>query len=317
MRHFCSKTPAMKTLILIFFTTSLFASSWKEEYFPKLNFRVSEERLKAIPPFAGKLAQMAEMVMKNPGASEEDGLVLIYDALMLMNNNRAVKEGVLSLKDLRSYKSYTSLNDEEELKMRAQVATLELEKAKVLRSNDLRIPSWIAGSRRTYTDTSLREALDAIPLRPTFNLWTAILMFHTQSADTEMFGELALAGKHFVDSLSHSDNPCATKPEDCRSGPKAPYNLQSSLVTLSDTFTRRAEVLLLRGEFREAMEYLSYAQGTLKQLPLESDWGDQEVVEERADYIQEMLRVKKPRSLLLHETPNFKRAYECSSCHGR
>jgi hypothetical protein len=321
--------------LLLFSATFALAQPWEDlqsQYFSKLNLRVPNTALKEIPEYAFKLSSFVDSL--NGADKETDGLVLIYDALLIMNNNKGIKEGVLQLEDFKRLRAYAPAGstDLTEMKARAEFALKELITAAKLRPNDQRISSWIAGARHgilllengdRVPEESLRAAIDAIPLRPTFNLWSAILIFRTQNAGIEMFGELATAGKNFVNHLGDPTNPCLARPEDCQNGIKARYNLQSSLVTLGDTFLRRAEYLLETGDIGQAMELLSYAKGTYDQLFTAKNikhtqsWYDQDVIAERREYIVEMLRTRKPRKILLHQTANYARPYECASCHGR
>lgn len=322
--------------ILLVVSFSAHADTWEELqslYFKKLNFRVNQESLREIPVYAYELSKYADSVRADIHNREEAGLVFIYDALMLMNLNKGVGDGSLQLEDLRQHRSYAPVGAGalDELKARAEFAHQELIEALRLRPDDQRILSWIAGAKHGRlvlendgtVQKSLREALDSIPLRPTFNLWSAILIFRNHSADSDMYGELASAGKTFVNHLGDSTNPCVTKPQDCENGIKAEYNIQSSLVTLGDTFLRRAEFLLDVGRIGEAMELLSYSQGTYKQLFSEKNiehtnsWSDKDVITERMEYVAEMFKTRKPRKLLLNGTSNFARPYECASCHGR
>ncbi len=94
----------------------------------------------------------------------------------------------------------------------------------------------------------------AAEARPTFNLWTSILLFREQPSDSPLYTRLAGEAKAFVDKMKTGDNPCTKKPEDCFNGPRAPYNFQAAVTELGDVFLRRAETYLQAGDVPHAME---------------------------------------------------------------
>ena len=310
------------------------------KYFSLLNMRASAKRLAAIPAFSAKLtalalAQRAKFASPEAGTPEERqraGLILIYDALLTMSNSIGVSQGSLKLAALRQAHAFgpASGDDKAEMTARAQHAIDDLELAFKLRPDDHRLDSWLAATRiqkekaaaGKLSDKVLADSLDAIPVRPTFNLWTAILLFRDQPADSALFARLAGEAKGFVDKIKSGDDPCRNKPEDCTNTPIAPYNTQAAVVELGDVFLRRAEVLLQAGDIPHAMEMAGYAAGSYAQLKTPEHaasskaWPDAVAVADRLDRVA-AIQKGHAASPLLDRTANYRRPYECASCHGR
>jgi len=312
----------------------------QRQYFSMLNLRADAKRLAAIPAFSAKLTALAEAEkakfasggLSKPEERERAGLILIYDALLTVNNTNGALQGTLKLSDLRAAHAFgpSSASDHEEAVARAQHVIEDDELAAKLRPEDHRIESWLAAAKLgkeriqagEITQQALIDSLDAIPVRPTFNLWTSFLLFKDQPADTILFVRLVGEAKGFVDKMKTADNPCAKRPEDCGNGPKAPYNLQASVTELGDVFLRRAETLVQAGDVPHALEMAGYAKGsyaTLDKPEHAADtkaWPDAIALVDRLARVEaiQQRRVAKP---LLARTDNYRRPYECASCHGR
>lgn len=337
----CSNdTNAVSTLQAALRSDSNSFAKLQSEYFQKLDLRVDATKLKLIPTFAAKLTSMAEGERKKLTSlqlsrqeKEHAGLVFIYDALMTMNNTDAAMKNILSLADLRADHRFGAEggSDKEELLARAEYCIHQLTTALKLRLDDRRIDSWIE-SAKTQKDqiksglppsnTLLKAAMDAIPIRPTFNLFTAILLFESVDAAHPLFERLAREAKQFVDATSSGDNPCYKYPQDCQNGSHAPYNLQASVTVLGDVFLRRSEYFLQKNDIPRAMEMAGYARETYsvlespKHIEVSKTWPDRPLVQIRKDHIEQIHKMQMP-SVPLHKTGAYAQAYDCASCHGR
>jgi len=165
--------------------------------------------------------------------------------------------------------------------------------------------------------------LDAIAIRPTFNLWTSIILFHNHAAGTEFFDRLVVESKAFVDNIQKGLNPCKEKPQDCANGAKAPYNSQAAIAMLGDVFLRQAEYLLTVGNIPSAMEMAGYAQGTYKNLSSPENaentksWPDNQVLTARVVYLDALKPGTSIEAGSFQRTSDYQRVYDCASCHGR
>lgn len=310
-------------------------------YFTMLNQRASAKRLAAIPAFSAKLTALAlaeRAKFSSPGAGTPDareraGLILIYDALLTTSNSIGVTQGSLKLADLRKAHRFgpASGDDKTEMTARAQHAIDDLELAFKLRPDDHRIDSWLAAARiqkekistgDKLSEKVLTDSLDAIPVRPTFNLWTSFLLFRDQPSDTALFARMTGEAKGFVDKIKDGNDPCKDKPEDCGNTPIAPYNVQAAVVELGDVFLRRAETLLQAGDIPHAMQMAGYAAGSYAQLNKPEHaaetkaWPDAVAIAERLDRVH-AIQSGHVASPLLDRTANYRRPYECATCHGR
>ena len=310
------------------------------QYFSMLNLRAGAKRLAPIPAFAAKLTALAEAekakfasgALTKPGERERAGLILIYDALLTVNGTNGALQKTLKFSDLRAAHAFgpSSASDHEEAVARAQHVIEDDELAAKLRPEDHRIDSWLAAAKigkeriqaGEISQQALIDSLDAIPVRPTFNLWTSFMLLKDQPADSKLFARLAGEAKGFVDKMKTGDNPCAKRPEDCENGPKAPYNLQASITELGDVFLRRAESLLKAGDVPHAMEMAGYAKGSYASLDKPEHAADTKAWPDAFALVDRLARVEaiqhghvaKP---LLARTDNYRRPYECASCHGR
>ncbi len=310
-------------------------------YFPMLDLRVSRAQRAAIPQFAARISLIADDVrrLQSQGAIQDQnhlaiaGLVFIYDALMTLNNTYAALDGVFALDALTSARRFADqdASDRDELMARSLYALSELDDAAILRPDDRRIDSWRAAINTSIekiqtgsvSDATLAQVLDTIDARPTFNLWTALLMFQGKDASTALLGRLVDAAKSFVDSTNDGTDPCSVRPQDCQNGPHAPYNFQSSVVVLGDAFLRRANHLLQAGDVAGAMPLAFYAQGTYRELqapshlPDTQNWPDRAAISVRDAAVEGLLNAQPFDDATLIEADAYLRAYECSACHGR
>lgn len=310
-------------------------------YFSMLNMRASAKRLAAIPAFSAKLtalalaerAKFASGEGGTPEARERAGLILIYDALLTTSDSIGAAQGSLRLADLRKAHRFgpASGDDKAEMTARAQHAIDDLEFAFKLRPDDRRIDSWLAAARiqkekiatgDKLSEKVLTDSLDAIPVRPTFNLWTSFLLFRDQPSDSALFARMAGDAKGFVDKIKNGEDPCAKKPEDCGNTPIAPYNVQAAVVELGDVFLRRAEVYSKAGDIPHAMQMAGYAAGSYAQLNKPEHaaetkaWPDAVAIAARLDRVA-AIQGGHVESPLLDRTANYRRPYECATCHGR
>jgi hypothetical protein len=310
------------------------------QYMSMLNLRADKDRLQAIPAFSAKLTALALSLraqyksgsLKDPSAREHAGLVLIYDGLLTVNNTNAAISGVIPLSDLKAAHVFgkPGADDRAELLARAKHVIEDMELAAKLRPEDHRIDSWLAAAKINkqkiktgrVSKKALTASLNAIPTRPTFNLWTSFLLLREQPADSKLFVRLVGEAKSFVDKIKEGKDPCKERPRDCLNGNLAPFNFQASIVELGDVFLRRAESLLAAGDIPHAMEMAAYAKGSYANLDKPEhtsetkSWPDYLVLTER------LARVSSVQSghaagPLLAQTDNYLRPYECSSCHGR
>jgi hypothetical protein len=307
-------------------------------YFPMLDLRVSSTQRTAIPQFAARVSLIADNVrdlgdIQNPTQRSVAGLIFIYDALMTLNNTDAALDGKLTLDVLKTARRFSApgANDRDELMARAQYALSELDMAATLRPDDRRIDSWRVSVRTNMekirtgavSGASLSPLLDTIDARPTFNLWTALLIFQTRDASTDLFGRLIDAAKTFVDSTNSGADPCSARPQDCQNGLRAPYNIQSAVTVLGDVFLRRSNQLLRAGDVAAAMPLAYYAQGTYSQLrtplqlPHTKTWPDRSALVVREESVRKLLNGEHFDDAALVESDDYQRAYDCSACHGR
>jgi hypothetical protein len=316
----------------------------KDHYFSKLNLHANESRMKTIPPFAARLTKLAEdekIKFKDGqlGTSEtreRAGLILIYDALMTVNNTNAAAAGQIPLSKLKEAYTFDphATTDHDEVLARYEHSLEDMELAAKLRPDDRRIDSWVAAEKLDIEKTrigkipsnALIASLDAIPARPTFNLWTSMLLFKEEPPDSELFARLAGESKNFVDQVRQGNDPCKSRPRDCRNGNLAPYNVQASVTILADVFLRRAASLYQSGDVPHAMEMASYAKGTYSQLQSTlhakktASWPDRPALKDRLQRVSDLLQshsTKPATEPELQRTENYRRVYECSSCHGR
>ena len=311
------------------------------QYFPMLDLRTGTGNLSVVSQFAARLSQIADgeraklssNKLETVDARHRAGLIFIYDGLMTTNNTNAVLNGILKLSDLTVKRSFADKGapDHEELIARARYTISSLELAARLRPDDRRIDSWLAAaqinldkiSNGGISDQSLKHALDAITIRPTFNLFTAIILFHGHSENSPMFTQLAQEAKKFVDATSSGSDPCANHPEDCGSGSKSPFNLQASVTMLGDVFSREAEHLLRSGNIPGAMQMVGYAKGTYAHLQADAQvdatnkWSDSAVLSQRITYLETLKPGATPEISAFTSLSGYNRVYECSSCHGR
>lgn len=307
-------------------------------YFPMLDLRASSAQLTALPAFASQLskiadatrAQLVQGTISGPEQTAKAGLVMIYDALMMHNNTDAALNGGLSLASLVASRRFAAAgaSDQDELLARARYALANLALAAQLRPDDRRIDSWTVAVQASIeriqngqvSEAALTKVLDTIDERPTFNLWTALLIFRGRDASSELYGRLVAAAKDFVDSAS---DPCSQHPQDCQNGPHAPYSFQSSVTVLGDAFLRRANRLMQDGRVGDAMLLAHYAQGTYARLNAPTHgldtqaWPDRSAIGPRIDAVQKLLNAQTLNDVSFVASDDFRRAYECSACHGR
>jgi hypothetical protein len=311
------------------------------QFFPMLDFRAGPEHLKAIPEFAARLSSLADGertklksgILTTDSERSRAGLIFIYDALMTINNTNGVTSGFIQLADLKVARRFSApgMDKKHQLEARMKYALGELKTAATLRPDDRRIDSWIAASNTGLitikegkpSDKVLTASLDAIGIRPSFNLWTSIILFRNQDAGTEFFDRLVAESKMFVDNMQKGVNPCKEKPQDCNNGAKAPYNTQASIAMLGDVFLRQAEYFLSRGNIPSAMEMAAYAKGTYDSLnnPQNAEntksWPDNQVLVERSTYIGTLKPGASIEAGSFQKTAAYQRVYDCASCHGR
>ena len=319
-------------------------SALQSQYFTAVDFRGNPERIKTFPDYAAKLGAVADAEKLKfdrgelaadkvaPKVRERAGLIFIYDALLIHTHTMAVTDRRMGLKDLSARRSFTrtSNNEQAELAARADYVVTTLVTAAQLRPNDRRIDSWLAAARANVefvktgavSEKSLVNALDVIPVRPTFNLWTALLMFRDHDESEALVDRLSIEAKRFVDAISSGNDPCKQFPQDCQNGQLAPYNNQGAMSSLGDLFLRRSEMFLQRGDIPQAMQMAGYAQGTYAQLDRPENqaatkaWPDFAALAMRKTRIAQIQKRQKPEG-------NFKKlesylpVYECASCHGR
>lgn len=302
-------------------------------YFESLDLRAAS----GVAKFSARLNAVADeeralLLTKpvlSPSEKEQAGLIFIYDGLLTVHNNIAVENKKLTLDDLRKARHFAkhSASSKEELKARAQYAIADFEQASKLRPDDRRIDSWRLGAVANLDRIELgrlskqtqAQILKAIALRPSFNLWTAILILHNEDASSlEKLGD---AAKNFVDQMKKND-PCKAHPTDCINGTIAPFNFQAAVVELGDVFLRRAEYYLLEDDLKNAAIMTAYAEGTYAQLEKSEhaastkEWPDNDVLTLRKSRLEGLKkRVVNTDSLVGMEL--YEKAYECSSCHGR
>jgi hypothetical protein len=216
------------------------------------------------------------------------------------------------------------------LEARAEYAVNELTVAAKLRPGDRRIDGWLAGARVSSermrygatSSKSLQSVLDAIPVRPTFNLWTALILFNQVDASSPLYDRLAGEAKRFVDSVSAGADPCKERPRDCRASVHAPYNFQGALTMLGDVFLRRAEYFLKKGDIPRAMQMAGYAKGVYSQLDAPDQakatksWREREGLTVRQERVATVLERRLPKGDLVNSEA-YRQVYECASCHGR
>lgn len=315
--------------------------SIQDQYFPKLDLRVSANQMAKIPEFAARLSQIADQtrlqlsngIISSAEQRAEAGLILIYDALMTLNNTHAVMEGHLSLHSLKQARRFAGAkaSNNDELIARGQYAISELTSAAALRKDDRRIDSWLVSVKTTLehiqigkvANASLAAVLDTIDVRPTFNLWTAILMFRGHDVSSGLFARLVSASKAFVDVSGTGSGPCAVRPQDCGNGIRAPYNLQASVTVLGDVFLRKANQLLQSGEIASGVSLAHYAKGTYELLSKPAylsetqTWPDRSGIALRQVAMAKLLTAQPMDDVAFIEAEDFRRPYECSSCHGR
>jgi hypothetical protein len=308
----------------------------QKNYFLKLDLRAPIQELKSIPTFSAELSALADeqraILVKNKNLTEDDkevaGLILIYDAMLNSNILIGVLDGKLRLSDFKKRFSKNSAIPHLELLARANYIISELRSAAKLRPNDHRIDSWIVGANGLLENvqtghvskSTQRAIIKAIGARPSFNLWTAILMLHNEPPVAKQ--ALLKASINFVEAANQGKDACTLHPEDCIGTWKAPYNFQAAVTELGDVFLQQAEYFLKNGDIEKAMTMVGFAEGTYSQLykPKHIDktkrWPDYEVLMMRKERLAEVQHRKIPKHSL-RTLDQYQRAYECASCHGR
>lgn len=315
-------------------------ASLQSQYFQQVNLSASPQMIHNIPAFSAKLTKLADLqraeLVAHPDLSPTDkglaGLIFIYDAMLILDGYDAITLGKLSLADFKKVHRFAKPGsaDKVELAARVNYALSELKAAAKLRPNDRRIDGWIQGAQSILerietgkiSPQTQTAVLNAIPVRPTFNLWTALIILHDE--DAASLGELAAAAKSFVDASSNKGktDPCKDYPQDCLSGPKAPYNFQGAIVELGDIFLRRAEYYLQKGEIRNAMMMAEYADGTYAQLDLPANkaqtekWPARDIIALRKSRLAQVMNKQVPKGPLVNQE-QYQRAYQCGSCHSK
>lgn len=309
--------------------------SLQKEYFLKLDLRAPKSDLQTIPAFASRLSELAvrqkALLDTDKHLTKDDkefaGLVLIYDAMFNVNVIIGLEARKLSLADFVNL-GPNNASPNEQLEARAKFSVLELQHAAKLRPNDYRIAGWIAATKGEverihsgHISKSIEDGiLQSIAKRPSFNLWTAILMLHNEPQFSKQ--PLVDAAMAFVQQESQGQSECMLHPDDCMSTWKAPYNLQASVTELGDVFLQQAEYDLARKRISKAMEMAEYAKGTYavlskpEHLELTQKWPDFDALAlrmKRLTDVQNQKRAKEP----LDKMSLYQRVYECSSCHGR
>lgn len=314
----------------------------RKEYFPMLDFRAGPKHVQEIPKFAARLSaladaervKLAEGKLTSEAEKARAGLIFIYDAMMTTNNTIGLTQKALSLTSLIEARRFGAENADPraELLARAAYSVKSLEDAAKLRPNDRRIDSWLAGAKIIHekietgdvSERALAEALATVAVRPSFNLWSAIILFKDLDEKSSYFGELLTESQKFVDAIRAGANSCKNNPEDCRNGANAPHNLQAAIVELGDVFLRGAEFFASKGDIGNAMKLSMYAQGTYKMLSSPENaeatqkWPDKEALDERLEYAKKFNPMNKqvvPGTF--RALKHYQRAYDCASCHGR
>lgn len=309
----------------------------QSQYFQEVNLSAPREQVKTIPAFSLKLNNIADLQRKalvlNPHMSESEkqwaGLIYIYDALLMIDCYEAVTWKKLTMADLVKVRRFAKpgASEKEELKARMSYALSELVAAKQLRPEDKRINGWLEGAKSNIetietgkiSKQTQAAILDMVPLRPTFNLWTALIILHNEQASK--LGALAEEAKNFVD-ISEKKDPCKAFPQDCNNGPLAPYNFQGAIVELGDIFLRRAEYYLEKGDLVNAMMMTQYAKGTYEQLDLPAHaeqtkkWPAKDILALRKARLAQIEKRQIPKTALVKQEA-YQRAYACGTCHSK
>lgn len=234
------------------------------------------------------------------------GEILIFDALLKINDTQAKQD---------SKKGHLA-NTGQILK-----AIDNLKLARELRPNDKRIPGWLQGAKATLyriqgepiKDQILQKAVAAIDARPTFNLWTAILIFRDQDPNREPFEQLLSKAKDFADLMRGSDNPCLKLPTDCQNSPAAPNNFSSAIYTLADVFIRASNKRLHQGNIPEAMMFAGYAKGTLGNISSQPN----PLLEYRMGLVASLFNRQRFADAELLANDRYHQPYTCKACHSK
>lgn len=312
--------------------------SIQKDYFLKLDFCAPNEELKTIPKFSAALSALADkqrtVLAANKNLTKDDkelaGLIFIYDAMLNSNIIIGILEGKLSFSDFTKDKIFSNDRSTQNgaLQARAKYIISELKTAANLRPNDHRIDSWIVGAKSlaekiqtgSISKSTQKAIINTITTRPSFNLWTAILLLHNEDPASNQ--ELLQASRNFVDAANQGKDPCTLHPKDCISTWKAPYNFQAALTELGDVFLQQAEYFLTKGNIEKAMMLAGFAEGTYSQLfkPKHIEetikWPDYEVLMMRKGRLAEIRNHIIPKDPL-RSMSQYQRAYQCASCHGR
>lgn len=312
----------------------------QSQYFQRLDLRASPAELAPIPPFAARLSALADgergKVLTGELTTAEQkarsGLIFVYDALMTMNNTDAAARGTLDLTALEKARRFSAsaTDAKSELNTRAVYVINELSMAASLRPDDKRIDSWFAAANADLerlrdgkmSDRAISAVLDTVAARPSFNLWTALLVMQNEDPSSPQFTRLLTAARTFVDGTAHGQDPCQSRPLDCVNGPNAPYNLQAASVILGDLFLRQAEYSLSKDDIPTASQMAGYADGIYAHLrkpataATTAQWPDRDVMPLRDDRMDKIHQALPPPDSLLTNV-NYQRVYECASCHGR
>ena len=310
----------------------------QKNYFLKLDLRAPAQELSTIPTFAATFHALADeqrtLLATSKTLTTEDkelaGLVLIYDAMLNSNITIGILNGKLSLADFTKETKFAKLGatQHEELLARARYSISTLKLAATLRPNDRRIDSWVVGAKGGLENIEfgkLSKATQAaiiksISVRPSFNLWTAILLLHNEPQSSKH--ALVKSAKNFVDAASEGKDACTLHPDDCNSTWKAPYNFQAAVTELGDVFLQQAEYELKKGNIKNAMMMAGYAAGTYKQLSkpehleISKLWPDYNVLAMRETRLRDIEKQKVPATSM-HTINDYQQPYECASCHGR
>jgi hypothetical protein len=298
----------------------------------------------ALAAFEARMATIADGARRSldQGAlAGEDralaGLALVYDALLIERDLRLVDRGLADPHKLfaaRRYAPSSSLDRDEGLRAecaaRHRAAVDAVEHAAVARPDDGRIASWRAAmhahvveqAEGKFSAESLDRLLVAVEVSPSFNLFTALILFRDQPIDSPQSVRLFARVERYI-----AETPCRdARPETpegriCLNGPRAPHNNLTARVMIGDVYLRRGEAAFAAGDFARAMPLVMTAKGVYDTAydPERRDetrtWRNGALVGARLERVAALRPGQPPLSPAFWRSTDYERIYECSSCH--
>ncbi len=213
---------------------------------------------------------------------------------------------------------------------RHRAAVDAVENAALARPDDGRIASWRAAMHAHAVDEAegklsadaLDRLLAAVEVLPSFNLFTALIMFRDQPIDSPQSAALFARVERYLADLPCRDvRPDTPEGRICLNGPRAPHNNVTARVMIADVYLRRGEAAFAARDFARAMPLVFTAKGIYATAfdPERRDetraWRNGPLVQARLERVASLWPGQPPPASDFWRSTDYERIYECSSCH--